>query len=127
MSDFLEKYNKLKEKDESIRHAGKTLDPVEERKQHEKMLAIFTKNIVKKIFDYDIRQELMADFKNLSLVEKRAFLLREFGVNPDSEPDPKPGQLREDLQRYDESKRDLKVPVCRTCGKSHNPFDPCFG
>ncbi|MBD3186228.1 hypothetical protein GF325_05320 [Candidatus Bathyarchaeota archaeon] len=127
LSDFTEKYRKLKEKDEASRDLGGSIDPVEERKQQEKMNFLFVKEIAKRIFDYDTRQELIRDFKSLSLPEKRDFLMREFGIDPDLAPNPKPGELREDLLTHDESKRDLKVPVCRKCGKPHNPFDPCFG
>lgn len=127
MSDFMEKYQRLKEKDGAARYRDSTLDPVERRKLDDKLNALFTRNIVKTVFDYDARQDLIADFKALPLVEKRAFLLKEFQLDPDLEPDPKPGELKEELQMHDESKRDLKVPVCRKCKKPHNPFDPCFG
>ena len=125
--DFMEKYRQLKEKDGVERFRGGNLDPVEQRKMDEKLNALFVKNIVKTIFDYDARQDLIKDFKGLSLEEKHAFLLKEFGMDARLQPDPKPGELKESLQMYDESKRDLKVPVCRKCKKPHNPFDPCFG
>jgi hypothetical protein len=127
MTEFEEKWQRIKEKDKKLRETGDTLDPLVAKKKHEKMNLIFKKNIAKKIFDYENRRELINDFKTLTLREKRGFLLKEFGVDPDDEPDPKPSELREDLMIHDEAKRDLKVPVCRKCGKPHNPFDPCFG
>jgi len=103
-----------------------SMDPMELRKQREKMDYMFTTNIAKKIFDYDSRQELIADFTILSLAEKKAFLIKEFDINPDEEMlDLKPSELK--YQQYNEAKRDLKVPVCRKCGKCHNPFEACFG
>jgi len=87
---------------------------------------IFTVNISKKIFDYGTRQDLISDFKILSLAEKKAFLIKEFGINPDNEMlDLRPGELK--YQAHDEAKRDLKTPVCRKCGKAHNPFETCLG
>jgi len=130
MSSFQEKYKKLKQKDEEMRSMEdideNSMDPDELKKQHEKMDYIFTTNIAKKIFDYDARQELIEDFKIQSLAEKKAFLIKEFDINPDEEMlDLKPAELK--YQQYNEAKRDLKVPVCRKCGKCHNPFDACFG
>jgi hypothetical protein len=130
MSSFEEKYKKLKQKDEEMRSMSETdeesMDPVELKKQHDKMEYIFTTNIAKKIFDYDSRQDLISDFKILSLAEKKAFIIKEFGINPDEIMlDLRPAELKH--QQYNEAKRDLKVPVCRKCGKCHNPFEACFG
>ncbi|MHA1794173.1 MAG: hypothetical protein ACTSVI_16140 [Promethearchaeota archaeon] len=127
MSNFFEKYNEIKKRDEQLRKSSVALDPMEEKKQHEKMNYLFKKNIAKTIFDYEYRKELIDDFKKLSLREKRLFIIKEFGIDPDDEPDPKPGELKEGLQPHDESLKDLRVPVCRKCGKPHNPFEPCFG
>ena len=125
MSSFEEKYRKAKAA-EALRSTEANLDPVEARKQHDKMDYLFTLSVSKKIFDYNVRHELIEDFKILSLPEKKAFLKREYGVDSDTEMvDLKPAELKH--QQYNESKRDLKVPVCRQCGKPHNPFDTCFG
>ncbi len=125
MSSFEEKYRKAKET-EARRSTEANLDPVESRKQHDKMDYLFTLSVSKKIFDYNVRHELIEDFKILSLAEKKDFLKREYGVDADTEMvDLKAAELK--YQQYDESKRDLKVPVCRMCGKPHNPFETCFG
>jgi hypothetical protein len=125
MSSFEEKYRKVKAA-EARRGSEANLDPVESRKQHDKADYLFTLLVAKKIFDYNVRHELIEDFKILSLAEKKDFLKREYGVDPDSEMvDLKAGELKH--QQYNESKRDLKVPVCRNCGKAHNPFETCFG
>jgi len=137
MSSFNDKYKKIKRIDEERRSMSspdeefsstdeESMDPVELKIQHEKMDYLFTTNIAKKIFDYDNRQELIENFKAQSLAEKKAFIIKEFDINPDEEMlDLKPGELTH--QQYNEAKRDLKVPVCRKCGKCHNPFDACFG
>ncbi|HME52449.1 MAG TPA: hypothetical protein VKM55_09550 [Candidatus Lokiarchaeia archaeon] len=130
MSLFTDKYKKLKQKDEEMRSMEdideNSMDPDELKMHHEKMDYLFTTNIAKKIFDYDARQELIADFQNQTLAEKKAFLIKEFDINPDEEMlNLKPAELK--YQQYNEAKRDLKVPVCRKCGKCHNPFEACFG
>jgi hypothetical protein len=126
LSDFTEKYYKAKKRDLELRSGEReTLDPVARQEQNDKMDYLFTVNVSKKINDYDIRQDLITDFKEMTLSEKRAFLIKEYGVNPDLSPDPKPGELKASLQPHDEKKRDLKTPVCRMCGKQHNPFEPC--
>src|SRR5271157_1648711 len=130
MSLFTDKYKKLKQKDEEMRSMEdideNSMDPDELKMHHEKMDYLFTTNIAKKIFDYDARQELIADFQNQTLAEKKAFLIKEFDINPDEEMlNLKPAELK--YQQYNEAKSYLKVPVCRKCGKCHNPFEACFG
>lgn len=127
MSDFMDKYRKLKEKDEILKKNEGLLDKDQLKKKNEKMDFIFVKEIAKKIHDYEYRQELIKDFKSQTIQAKRAFLIKEFDIDPEQAPDPKPGELQSNLLPYDDSKADLKVPVCRKCGKPHNPFDPCFG
>lgn len=127
MSDFMDKYKKLKEKDELLKKSAGTLDPDLLKKKNEKMDFIFVKEIAKKIFDYEYRRELIDDFKSQTVQAKKEFLIKEFDIDPDQAPDPKPGELKSELLPYDDSKADLKVPVCRKCGKPHNPFEPCFG